>query len=518
MRDSTNPEVSKDPRRAVLIENMVPTELDKPSAFVGIPGFAPLGAQGGASAKRTGQAVGQFTTEAGVEYTFRVIGGQGIQTLNWITSTWTTVVSVANLTTQSVTLSETARVYWLKFNNKILFSDGTNTPFTWDGQSGTAGIVKLTNCPALYGQPTMYYSKVVGIKAAERNVIVWSEEQDETIGYEQAAYNNVWALIQSSEGPLTQVIGTNEALYYIRDRSIASVSGAITKTFQTDGTRAGISETTGSFSPSGATYVNKRLFFLDTSARPHITQGPDVKPKEVWEDVAETLKSFSQAATDLAKAIAFFDERFKVACFALVEVGQTSPSAILVYNPVLDVPVAIWRGSFPIDAIAIVKNGSGTEVLMHLDNNGYSYLHGLPDQANPVLNFHTSTTTSAIRHTIEGPHCGTSLFEEKTYSRVDMALRGDGDASQVGFQCITPYGTSAQQTTEVSGGGAHLDEFVLDTDVLADVTVQVHAAFGISRTARWVRPRISHEVLDEVFGFEALSIGYLPGANTPMAK
>jgi hypothetical protein len=54
---------------------MRPLELDKPSTFVGRNGVRSAGAQGGASSKRTGQLVYQFTKLDGTEYTVRIVGG-----------------------------------------------------------------------------------------------------------------------------------------------------------------------------------------------------------------------------------------------------------------------------------------------------------------------------------------------------------------------------------------------------------------------------------------------------------
>lgn len=519
LRDSLDPTVSNNPEFATVLENVYPIELNKPSIFVGRPGFLQMGLQGGAANKRAGQRGAQFTKDDGTEYTFRIIGGQGIQTYNWGTDLWTTVVSVANLTTASITLSETAKVFTLTFANKLLVNDGVNKMWTWDGTAGAGGLVSLTNAPVIYGQPTLYYAKVVGIKATERNVIVWSEEQDATIGWEMAAYNNTWALIQSDQGQLFTITGTNEALYYQRSHSSARILGAVTSDFKADGTRAGVDEKIGCESPAGILFKNARGFFVDARARPHVLV-PGGQVKEVWQDIHETLMGVDVSATELAKSIVLYDERLQLVLFCVTEIGQSNPSMVIVFNPILDLPVAVWRG-FTFQDIAVVKDADGTPTLMHLSDDGYSYAHGLPEGAtfSDALN----ASTNAIRHVVVGPYMGTSTDTEKTFSRADVLLRADANASSITASYETPYGTSDSQSASVSGSSSRWDddssdaEWDDDTSVWSTNTVERHVAFGLATVARWLKFRVAHEVLGEQFGFAKMTVRAEAAGTTPNA-
>ena len=89
--------------------------------------------------------------------------------------------------------------------------DGTNTPLrVYDLDTLIPSSAALSNAPVFYGQPVPYYAKLFAIKAAERNVIVWSEENDPTIGYESTPYSNSWEIGQTDQAPLYALAATNE--------------------------------------------------------------------------------------------------------------------------------------------------------------------------------------------------------------------------------------------------------------------------------------------------------------------
>ena len=514
LRDSYDPMVSNDPLRAMVIENMYPIELDKPSSFVGRPGFDQAGDQLGASNKRTGQLVYQFTKQDGTEYTVAIVGGQGIYTYNWSTEAWTQVVSVANLTTASITLSETARCYAVTFADTMVISDGVNKPFSWTGASGAGGLTPLTAASVWYGQPTIYYNKLFAIQNAARNVIEWSEENDPTIGYETAPYSNSWQLIQTNVGGLYAVVGTNEALYYFRAQSVGAIRGAVTPEFQSDGTREGVDETVGTVSPSGVVYRDGRLFFIDRQARPYVIT-PGIKgATPMWEDVHETLRSIDTTAAQLAEAIAVYDPTTQLVLYGLTELGQSDPSGFLVFNPVQNIPVSVWRG-WTFHQIAIVKNADGTPVLMHLSTDGYAYDHGLP--TGTLWDDELNAGTQAIRHSIEGPHLGVDARFEKRFRRIDVLMRADSDTTEINVSYNTPYGASEATTGSVEGSGARWDLFLWDDEPWATDTVERHLPVGISAVGRWIRPRVQHEVVGERFGFEALVIDYTTHGDHPSA-
>lgn len=507
LRDSLDPMVSNDPQRALAVENMYPLELDKPSVFVGRPGFEQAGSRLGSVTARIGQWVGQFTKLNGTEYTVAIVGGQGIYTYDWVGDAWTQVVTVANLTTASITLSETAHIYAVTFNDTLIVSDGVNKPFAWTGASGAGGLTSLTNAPVLYGQPRVHYAKMFGIKNTERNVEVWSEENDATIGYETAPYSNSWQLGQTDQEAIFANAPLNDVLYYLRARSTGQILGAVTPEFTADGTHEGVSQTVGTASPDGVVVVGDRVYFVDADARPHVIQGGQAKP--LFDDIRETIRGLDRSK--LANAITRYEPTLGLVLFGVVETGQTYPSLLMVYNPVLNVPVALWRG-YPFSAMGVVKNADGVPVLMHLSSDGYAYAHGLPtgDLWDDELNAGTMT----IRHAIETAHLGPDLRDEKRFLRCDVGIRADVDATAISLTYFTPYGASDALTASVEGNTTRWDEFNWDEAPWAAETVEQHLPFGLNGVGRWIRLRLGHEAAGEQFGVEGLALEYQPAGDS----
>lgn len=222
---------------------------------------------------------------------FRSVSVQNGEIYTWESGAWTRRVTTANFTTKSITVSATARIFATTYNNTIVFNDGVNQPFTWEGTAGTSGLVLLTNAPTkCYGKPTVYYGKLFFIKdvaanAADRSTIVWSEENAANTGYEASGYVNVWSLNQNGAGALAAIVATNSGLYYFRPESIGVIRGAVTPQFVTSGVHDGVSGRVGSTCPD-VQYYDSYLYFFDLSGKPlRIQEGGE--PEDLWEQMAD---------------------------------------------------------------------------------------------------------------------------------------------------------------------------------------------------------------------------------------
>ena len=226
------------------------------------------------SASAEVQYIGDFPMEDGTWLTVAIAGGEIYKAVGFsgyaITS-WTKLVSTANLTTAGATISATHRIRCVAGNDLLVISDGTNTPIQWDGSSGAGGVTVLSNCPVLYGQPTIHAGKLFGIKNAARFTFVWSEENDFTTGYEAGGYNNAWDFQQTSASPLSILIGSNAGLHVIRERGYSFVSGTVNADFVSAATTDAISATIGSMSPDGAAIYRDRIVFVGSDLWPHLS-------------------------------------------------------------------------------------------------------------------------------------------------------------------------------------------------------------------------------------------------------
>lgn len=209
-------------------------------------------------------AMGQLHLADGTGITWFLTSNAGIWTVNWATGAYTNTVTAANFATASVTVGSGTH-YWCVFNNGIVFnpSDGTNKAFFWDGSSGAGGVSTISNSSVAYGRPTVYYGKLFLIKYAERNTIIWSEENTVNTGYEAGGYNNAWKLSQTGTAPLYVILATNTGLYYFRDRSIGVIRGAVNSTFTTTGIHDAVSSQYGTLSPAGACVASDDVWFVN---------------------------------------------------------------------------------------------------------------------------------------------------------------------------------------------------------------------------------------------------------------
>lgn len=223
-------------------------------------------------------------------------------------SSWTLLYTNATIASTGITLSTTAQIYGCQFGNVMVFNDGINQPWTWDG--GT--FVKLTNAPTkCFGKPTVYYAKLFFIKdvasgGADRNTLVWSEENQPNTGYEAGGFNNSWPLVQMGQGPLYAIIGLNDGLYYFRRTSIGVVRGAVTPDFRAAGVHDDVSLEHGTTSPRGVCFYRERIWFVDTTGHPMMFPiGGPMEP--LWQQIEGAMGdlgegSYLMSAADVAAA------------------------------------------------------------------------------------------------------------------------------------------------------------------------------------------------------------------------
>lgn len=202
-------------------------------------------------------------------------------------SSFSKLVSTANLSTASITLSGTALVYGAQYGAVFVLNDGTNQPFTWDGSSGAGGLTKLTNAPsACFGAPTVYYGKLFFIKGSDQRTLVWSEENAANTGYEATGYSNAWTLTQMGTGPLYVIIGLNDGLYYFRRSSIGVIRGAVTPDFSAAGVHDNVALGLGAISPKAVAYYNGYLWFLDSTNHPQRIAVGTYQIEPIWHSIA----------------------------------------------------------------------------------------------------------------------------------------------------------------------------------------------------------------------------------------
>lgn len=500
MRDSFDPPTGN-PKKASLIQNAYPFLSEQGGGILGRPGFRLFGTQLGTPGFRRGQLVHQYTKQSGVERTMAFVGGLMYE-LNWTARTISNVALGGG-----VVVSQTAKLYAVTFGDKMVVSDGVNKPWTWDG----AAFVSLVNAPVIYGKMVIYYAKLFGINAANKLQIQWSEENDPTIGWSMAVYDNTWILGQADQNPLTALLASNEALYFFRERSIGKIEGAVTRQFRSEGTRAGVSPSVGTKSPDSIVFHNQEIWFLDADSQAHVIR-PGAEPLAVWQDFRETTRQIPRLYLDAAVGMDY--TAAGLVLFAVAQVGSTVPNLILVYHAETLEALAVWRG-FSFLTIGMVKDESLRPVMVHLSDDGYVYDHGRPEDA--IWNDGFQAGTVPIEHKVIGTPQGWEFDREVDWSELTIIGRADS-AMNLNIRYETPRAVSPFQSVTAGGGYAIYGAAIYGVALYAAITPEIRRKVGIKRLGRWIKPEVQHLTLGQRFGFlgwRAMGYAMPPEINVP---
>jgi len=473
--------------------------INRQSGFpivAGRPGYTIMEADKGTVV----QWVGQFTTTAGTEYTVAFVDGE-IYTYNWGTDAWTKVVSTANFTTASITISTTARIYTVPFFNTLVVSDGTNAPFTWDGTTGAGGLTALTNAPVTYGQPVVYYSKLFLIKNAERDTIVWSEEAAANTGYEASGYNNSWSLPGTKGEPIVALAARNDSLGVIRPRSTTVISGAANDAFTTTGTRSAVSERIGTSSPNGVLVLDEGTVIVDSDGRPQFWPqgGVYAENPSMWDDCSTTIETIPRSA--LANVQIIYDALANLIWIGIGSSVTNSQVQYLIFERTGRLPnfVGLFNG-FTSNTLGIVKDSASRPRVAHGTSDGNIYYHGTPT-GGPW-----NDAATAIQHEVVGPSLGFDMDEDSRFDEATFTFFSRSDMTSVAAGYETSRGVSSTITFDIAGGGFYLDSSSLDVDSIVDGSGEKRKRVGWKARGRWVRPKLSHQASAETFGLTLMRV------------
>lgn len=516
MRDAVEPALSH-PRKAKLLGNLYPAGGGH---WYGRPGFLVMGLALASGAEV--QGLYQYSQADGGEFTVGIAGGK-FYTFDWSSDTWTEVLTAANFTTATVTLASSGRVYFTTFNDELVVNDGANQPWTWDGTTN-GGITKLTNAPATcFGRPWVYAAKLFFIKAAERTVFVWSEELAANTGYEAGGFNNAWTFTQTSSAPLYAGLGTNEALYIFRDRSITSVLGEVNDDFQSASTREAVSSSIGTTSPGSVVLVGRSVFFMDADGHPqllelggHVVGDGDDQREPIWEDAEVTTAKIDRA--ELADIQGVYRPDLEMVVFAVQFSNRSTRDRLLCFDPGSGQFTGIHEG-FQAQAIAVLKDSSadGAPRFCHAEDDGFAYSHGRPEES--TFTDGLDAGDAAIVHDLEGPAMFHDSSMQKHFARADVLCRVWAGLTDLQFSYQTPRGRSVAQALSQAGEeGGVWDVSLWDVATWDVEDLEAHMAFGLNGGGRWVRPILRHNVIGERFGFSALAIEAYPLARWPQVK
>lgn len=470
MRDALDKSATA-PQKAHLLRNVYPQDPEIGGGLVGRPGFERL------SSTALGNPVRHITSFVKNDGTRTIVQFAG-------TSMYKIDPATGNRTdvTGGMTIDAAGEIYTTFFANGLVVSDGVNKPFWWNG---AASYTILTNAPVAFGQPVVYYAKLFFINANNRIEIMWSEENDPNLGYDQGGYNNAWQLVQVSQTPLYALGATESALYYFRDRGVGAVVGAVTPEFASTGVQEAVSENIGTRSPRSVQVIGRDITFVDLQNRPQIFSAGGTLHDNYWVDARETVADIPLSGQQTYRTVYWPWADLILYCF---------DDRILVFSRARREFVAVWDG-FSFASIALVEDEDGDPLLFHGAADGIVYQHGTPDGTV------WDDDGTAIKHVVKG-----SVFEydvqfERYFQRLDMVLRLLDDLTEMTLRVETPNGHRTVPVPDQSGSASQWGEAVLGSDSWAANAFEVHVGVGLDDRGRWLQASLTHEGLGEKFGF-----------------
>lgn len=465
--------------------------------ITGRPGFTVFGTQLDSGPV---QWVGEFSKTGGTTQTVAICKGQ-IYVGTW-GGNFAVQVTTANLTTASITLSASATCYCVVFANTLVISDGVNVPFTWDGTAGAGGLVKLTNCPVLYGQPVVYYFKVFGIKDTERSTMVWSEEGAANTGYEAGGYNNAWDLPGTKGEPLFALAARNDSLGVLRPRSTTTILGAVNDAFQTTGTRSSVSERTGTESPGGTIVLDEGTVTINADGIPEYwpVGGGYQQDPGMADDCLQTLSTIPR--TTLTKVQWVYDPETNLIILGIGTTSTTQMAQFFCFERTGGVPnyVGRWTG-FTANVMGMALDTSRVPRLLHGSDDGYVYYHGTPTGTQWNDNGLT------ISHQVTGPALGYDTDVETKFDEMTFVTFSPTGMTNCSVDYETTHGVpTAAQAVSFPASGFVLGTSTLGTGALTASASERRTRVGILGYGRWLRQRITHSTLNEQFGLELMTV------------
>lgn len=470
------------------------------------------------------QWVGQLSKSDGTEVSALVAGGE-IYTYTWGTDTLAKVVTTANLTTASVTLSATARVHACEFADTLVFNDDTNRPFTWDGTTGAGGVVSLTNGPSrAYGRPWVRAAKLFFIKYAERSTIVWSAEGTANTGYEAGGYSNAWTLRQTATEGFFGGRGTNDGMYLFRGGSTTFIRGEVTSNFSSTADDEGVDEHVGCVSPSAILNVSGSIYFLSSDRRVMRSDGGG-PPIDVSVGARVRLAALNYARIGKAfLELMDFAEQGERLILGIPDASSDDCSVYVIINPQTGLCEGTWTG-WTSTALGSWKNANGEWRLVHgggdtasTVDDGMVYIHDVP--SGFTVNDEFPAGASPIAHEVETTFIGADANVEKTFTQGTVLFHGVTTLSGVQATITTPRASSTLTTplAYASMGGFVFGVAVFGIAKFGAVSSTARVAFGTRGVVgRSARVRLSHSVIGERFAVQEITLDAVATGRRPTA-
>lgn len=257
----------------------------------------------------------------------------------------------------TIDANTTTRVYFASLGGVMAVSDGVNRPWIASNLSSTpitgtyidfdsaGGAWVAFGPPVVFGGSGFFVLTSVTAVGARLD-IAWTEPNNWALGYQQTGYDNRWTLEQTGTTPINGLAGTNIALYYWRQRSIGSISGAVGPDLASTATHDAISTNVGTAAPQTIVQFGDTIYFCDVIGRPwSFTLGS--RPKPIWHQLRAIVDESETGYPGLTMdtATAGFDPTLNQVCMAIWSpnpASAASPTDMQVFDANSGAYVGKW--------------------------------------------------------------------------------------------------------------------------------------------------------------------------------
>lgn len=416
--------------------------------------------------------------------------------------TWDGVNTFTDIT-PGFTISTTARIFCCTFADKVIITDGVNQPWSYDPGPATAAVIgydaaaggtawSAFGAPVVYGGKLFFILNAVG-GVSQRNVIVWSEENDPSLGYGQTGggttYTNTWRLTQTASESLYALVATNSGLYYFRKHSIGRIAGEVNAAFQTTAQHDEVSSEQGSTTPASVILAGGNIWFLNQLGRPCRFAIGSTSIEPIWGRCDFTLSNrlFVQTViTQMARVgAATYCADMNVVIYTLVgdSGSTTSASRMLVFDADSGIYYGQWsvQSSCYSDVLGQVSDSHGFQVICSIGTNNQTVQDStrgfVSVLQSSIYGGGLSFGDTGIRPYLTLRFVGDDPLLEKRFIRATVEAQSDRTIPAYSMNLKTGSGDTA------TGTAASLAAMVA-SDANTGYYFPVHASLGFSVVGR----------------------------------
>lgn len=490
VHDSSDPGASG-PTRLFDLLNMVVPDPRNGSAVLARHGMQGQATQLGDTISRTGQCSLTHHRLDGTVDRWVFAGGKMYL--------WDGLTTYTDITPAGIAIDATNPIFACEFNGEVLFSDEKNKPWIYTPATGAAetieidtgedewttkgGFVAYSGFPIaivhMIGASTLITESsdtiltedgrdlLTELLSGFQNTIAWGNAFDPRTGYDQADYDHLWELTQTSNELLGALFAEEGALVYFRNSGIGLLTGPVNENFRGSATRDAVSNTLGTDAPAGVIAKDKKIFFPDMDGRIHMMTVGAGPPVPLWFPIRRSVETNFGTEDNRANVVAYCRAAYH-AQYNLILYTIWDRQTIYGFHADTGQFMGQWTvlGGVHIDAMGEMLDSASRSTFVFIGTRGTSYAlaaQGImwkqkhPDDSSQWLDQADASVAvhTAFERSMEPHYMGHAQARQFRANRVIVELLGASARHAVKLQYKTPGAALSDaltaQSTAVTG-------------------------------------------------------------------